>query len=66
MVDDVSFKRIDTQNIYDLQQLFQNDPLSDYISDSPFDLCNKTCLYYEPHAVNNVFLKLKRNFQYSA
>jgi hypothetical protein len=62
MADDVTFEHINTQNRYDLQQLFQNDPLSENVSDSPFDLCNSTCLYYEPHAVNKVFSETNEEF----
>ena len=62
MADDVSFEHINTQNRYDLQQLFQNDPLSDNISDSQFHLCNNTCLCYERHAVNIVFSQTNEGF----
>ena len=55
MEDDLTFEHIDTQQKYDLQQLFQNDPRSDELSDSPFELCNNTCLYYEPCGVNEAF-----------
>ena len=62
MLDDITLEHIDTQNQYDLQQLLQNDVNFDELSDSPFDLCQNTCLYYEPQAVSKIFSKSTDEF----
>ena len=62
MAGDITFEHISTQNRFDLENMFQNDPLSEEASDSPFDSCNSTCLYYEPHAVNEAFSQTNDDF----
>lgn len=46
--------RIDTQLEYDLHALCTNDNADIEQTDSPFDLCNNTCKYYEPDEVKTV------------
>jgi hypothetical protein len=54
MAGDIDLDHIDTQLEYDLHALCANDNADIEQTDSPFDLCNNTCKYYEPAEMKTV------------
>ena len=54
MEDNITLDHISTQNKFDLQSLCETDQSLDEPTDSPYDIGNNTCKYYEPAAIKNV------------
>ena len=51
----ILFQHIGAHQQYDLEHLYNFEQSVDEPSDSPFDSCQNTCLYYEPAKVAELF-----------
>ena len=54
MEDRITLDQISTQSIYDLSQLCENDPSEYEVNDSPYELINNRCKYYQPLEVKDL------------
>lgn len=55
MADSFTVGHLGAQPRYDLEQLYDVEQSVDEPSDSPFENCQNTCLYYEPVHVSKIF-----------
>jgi predicted nucleotidyltransferase len=62
MEDSISLDHVSTHAEYDLKLLYENDLSDDEHFESPFDMTNNECLYYEAETVGNVLASSQGEF----
>ena len=55
MEDNITLDHVSTLTEYDLEKICQSDQTLDEPADSPFELNNNTCMYYDSDAVGSTF-----------
>ena len=54
MEDEITLDHISTQSTYDLFKPFNDSELDEDYSESPLDIIDKTCNYYDPSGVKEL------------
>ena len=61
MEDEITLDHISTQSTYDLVKLFNDSELDEDFSESPMDIIDNTCNYYDPSGVKEL-LNQEKNY----